>query len=106
MAHRSSTSSRCSTALATGRNAPTPDKKMPRAGKPATVDEYLSRLTAERRTALDALRAIIRAAAPDAEEGISYDVPTYRVNGRMLVSIAAAAAAAGDRAEIDRDRRR
>jgi uncharacterized protein YdhG (YjbR/CyaY superfamily) len=59
--------------------------------KPTTVDEYLSRVTAEQRAALGALRAIIRAAAPGAEECISYDMPTYRVNGRMLVSIAAAA---------------
>ncbi|HEY7894120.1 MAG TPA: DUF1801 domain-containing protein [Gemmatimonadaceae bacterium] len=57
---------------------------------PTTVDEYLARATAEQRAALAALRAIIRAAAPGAEECISYDMPAYRLGGRMLVSFAAA----------------
>ncbi len=59
--------------------------------KPTTIDEYLSRLTAEQRAALAHLRTVIRAAAPDAEECISYDMPTYRLDGRMLLSFAAAA---------------
>ena len=58
--------------------------------KPTTIDEYLSRLTAEQRAALEHVRTIIRAAAPDAEECISYNMPTYRLDGRMLVSFAAA----------------
>ncbi|HEX5179288.1 MAG TPA: DUF1801 domain-containing protein [Gemmatimonadaceae bacterium] len=49
--------------------------------KPATIDAYLARLTAEQRAALERLRTVIRAVAPDAEECISYDMPTYRVNG-------------------------
>ncbi len=59
--------------------------------KPATVDAYLARLTAEQRAALERLRTVIRAAAPGAEECISYDMPTYRLDGRMLLSFAAAA---------------
>lgn len=58
--------------------------------KPTTIDEYLSRLTAEQRAALEHLRTVIRAAAPDAEECISYAMPTYRLDGRMLLSFAAA----------------
>jgi len=59
--------------------------------KPATIDAYLSRLSAEQRAALGRLRAVIRAAVPDAAECISYDMPAYRLDGRMLLSFAAAA---------------
>jgi len=45
------------------------------ATKPRTVDDYLARLTAEQRAALDDLRTIIRTAAPDAEECIGYETP-------------------------------
>jgi uncharacterized protein YdhG (YjbR/CyaY superfamily) len=59
--------------------------------KPTSIDEYLAAVTAEKRAALEALRAEIASAAPDAEECISYDVPTFRLDGKMLVSFAAAA---------------
>lgn len=59
--------------------------------KPTTIDEYLSRVTAEQRVVLAHLRTVIRAAAPDAEECISYDMPAYRLDRRMLLSFAAAA---------------
>lgn len=58
--------------------------------KPSTVDDYLSRLTDPQRSALEKLRRDIRAAAPAAEECISYDVPSYRIGSRLLVSFAAA----------------
>jgi uncharacterized protein YdhG (YjbR/CyaY superfamily) len=59
--------------------------------KPRTVDEYLAPLSHEKRTALQALRKTIRAAAPKAEECISYGIPAYRLGGRMLVAFGAAA---------------
>ena len=59
--------------------------------KPATIDAYLAHLTAEQQAALERLRTVVRAAAPGAEECISYDMPTYRLDGRMLLSFAAAA---------------
>ena len=59
--------------------------------KPTTIDAYLSRLTAEQRAALERLRTVIRSAAPDADECISYDMAAYRLDGRMLLSFAAAA---------------
>lgn len=58
---------------------------------PATIDEYLARVPAEQRAALQALRRTIRAAAPAAEECISYLMPAFR-QGRMLVAFAAAKA--------------
>ena len=56
---------------------------------PATIDAYLASLSEDKRAALQALREVIRAAAPDAEECISYQMPAFKLNG-MLVGFAAA----------------
>lgn len=56
-----------------------------RHGRPAaTVDDYLAAVPDEARAALQDLRATIRAAAPEADEGISYRVPTYRYHGPLV----------------------
>jgi uncharacterized protein YdhG (YjbR/CyaY superfamily) len=52
---------------------------------PKTIDQYLAGLSAEQRAALQRLRRAIRAAAPGAEECISYRIPAFRYEGRMLV---------------------
>ena len=57
--------------------------------KPSSVEQYLASLPVDKRTALERLRATIRAAAPEATETISYQMPAFKVNGRMLVSYAA-----------------
>jgi uncharacterized protein YdhG (YjbR/CyaY superfamily) len=59
--------------------------------KPRDIDEYLAPLGPEKRAALEKLRRAIRSAAPRAEECISYGVPGFRLDGRLLVSFAAAA---------------
>jgi len=53
--------------------------------KAKTVDEYLAAVKPDQRTALAKLRRTIRAAAPKAEESISYGIPAFRLNGRSLV---------------------
>ena len=58
--------------------------------KPKTVDAYLARLSDTQRTALEKLRRDIKAAAPSAEECISYDIPGYCLGSRLLVSFGAA----------------
>jgi uncharacterized protein YdhG (YjbR/CyaY superfamily) len=58
--------------------------------KAATIDEYLARLSSDKRAALQRLRAIIKGAAPRAEECISYQLPAFRLDGRMLVWFGAA----------------
>ena len=58
------------------------------AGKPTTIDEYLAGLSDENRAALERLRKVIRAAAPKAEECISYGLAAFRLNG-MLVGMGA-----------------
>jgi uncharacterized protein YdhG (YjbR/CyaY superfamily) len=59
--------------------------------KPETIDEYLATLDADKRAALERLRKAIRGAAPKAEECISYQIPAFRLDGRMLVFFGAAA---------------
>ncbi|MGH2467947.1 MAG: iron chaperone [Candidatus Limnocylindrales bacterium] len=55
----------------------------------ARIDATLAALPAEQRTALEALRATIAAAAPEAEEMISYGMPAFRYRGRPLVAYSA-----------------
>lgn len=59
------------------------------AGKSKTVDEYLAALDEEKRRALDALRGVIKKAAPSAVEGFAYGVPGFRYQGKTLVTFAA-----------------
>ena len=54
--------------------------------KYANVDEYMAGLPDNRRAAMEQLRSTIRAAAPDATEAISYNMPSFRQDGRFLVS--------------------
>jgi uncharacterized protein YdhG (YjbR/CyaY superfamily) len=58
--------------------------------KPTTIDEYLAALSDDKRAALEKLRKTIKAAAPKAEECISYQLPAFRLNG-MLVAFGATA---------------
>jgi uncharacterized protein YdhG (YjbR/CyaY superfamily) len=59
--------------------------------KPQTHDDYLARVSADKREALQKLRRAIKAAAPKAEECISYQLPAFRLNGKFLVAYGAAA---------------
>jgi uncharacterized protein YdhG (YjbR/CyaY superfamily) len=58
--------------------------------RPTTIDAYLAALPSAQRAALARLRATIRAAAPDAEECISYGMPAFR-QGKPLVAFGASA---------------
>jgi len=51
---------------------------------PNTIDEYLATVSDEHRAALEKLRKQIRAAAPKAEERISYGVPAFFQNGALV----------------------
>lgn len=50
-----------------------------------TTKEYLAAVPADKRAALGKLRREILAAAPGAEECISYGVPAFRLDGKLLV---------------------
>jgi uncharacterized protein YdhG (YjbR/CyaY superfamily) len=57
---------------------------------PATVEDYLASLPADRRAAVETLRQAARAGAPQATESIAYGMPALRSHGRQfLVSYAA-----------------
>jgi len=56
---------------------------------PTTVDEYLASVPEPARSALAKLRRAIAAAAPGAEERISYRIPLYKLNGVHLIGFAA-----------------
>jgi uncharacterized protein YdhG (YjbR/CyaY superfamily) len=49
------------------------------------VDEYLAQFPDEARTILQKVRESIRIAVPDAEESISYGIPTFRENGHLVI---------------------
>ena len=53
--------------------------------KPESVEAYFANLEPERRPALQKLRETIAAAAPRADEGITYGMPGFLVDGRGLV---------------------
>ena len=59
------------------------------AAKPTTIDEYLAAVSAAQRAALQKVRKAIRAAAPKAEECISYQLAAFRLNGKPLVAFGA-----------------
>jgi uncharacterized protein YdhG (YjbR/CyaY superfamily) len=56
---------------------------------PTSVEDYLAALPEESRVALEKLRKTIMAAAPEATETISYQMPAFEDHGRLLVSYAA-----------------
>ncbi|MEX2440507.1 MAG: DUF1801 domain-containing protein [Actinomycetota bacterium] len=58
-------------------------------GAPTSVEDYMASIPAEPRGALEKLRTTIKAAAPDATEAISYQMPAFKDHGSFLVSYAA-----------------
>jgi len=58
-------------------------------GKAKTVARYFRRLTPQKRAALGKIRTAVKAAVPRAEECISYQIPAFRLDGRVLVWYAA-----------------
>jgi uncharacterized protein YdhG (YjbR/CyaY superfamily) len=56
---------------------------------PASVEDYLASIPENARSALENLRKIIKKRVPEAVETISYQIPTFKYNGRMLVAYSA-----------------
>jgi len=54
-----------------------------------TVDDYIAGFPKDVQKILRTIRKTIRAAAPDAEESISYRIPTYKLNGHPVIYFAA-----------------
>ena len=56
--------------------------------RPQTIDEYIAGFPRPVQTVLKRVRRTIRSAVPDAQETISYNIPTYKLNGRALIHFA------------------
>ena len=55
----------------------------------AEIDAYLAGVEEPKRSTLEALRRSILAVVPDAEQGISYGMPAFRVDGAVVAGFAA-----------------
>jgi len=53
------------------------------------IDQYLADLEEPKRSTLQGLRLTILEVVPEAEEGISYQVPAFRVDGKVIAGFAA-----------------
>jgi uncharacterized protein YdhG (YjbR/CyaY superfamily) len=53
-----------------------------------TVDEYIAMQPPATQVVLERVRSAIRKAVPDAEECISYQIPAFRLDGRILLYFA------------------
>jgi len=51
---------------------------------PKDIDDYISRFPADIQAILQKIRAIVREAAPGAVEAISYQMPTFKLNGNLV----------------------
>jgi uncharacterized protein YdhG (YjbR/CyaY superfamily) len=57
----------------------TADRKIPQ-----NIDEYIAGFPAEVQEILESIRTVIKLAAPDAEETISYQMPTFTLKGNLV----------------------
>ena len=55
---------------------------------PKNIDEYIASFPKDVQLLLQQVRATIQKVAPDAEETISYAIPTFKLNGKNLVHFA------------------
>lgn len=53
------------------------------------IDHYLADLEEPKRSTLQRLRQTIREVLPDAEEGMSYRLPAFRIDGKVIAGFAA-----------------
>ena len=55
----------------------------------STIDEYIADFPPEVQVVLQKIRRAIQRAAPKAEEVISYQIPAFKLNGKVLIYFAA-----------------
>ncbi|MFZ2359174.1 MAG: DUF1801 domain-containing protein [Anaerolineae bacterium] len=56
---------------------------------PQTIDEYIAAFPDHVQQILQQIRQTIHEAAPDAQEAISYQMPTFKLHGRSVVHFGA-----------------
>jgi uncharacterized protein YdhG (YjbR/CyaY superfamily) len=54
-----------------------------------TINEYIESFPENVQSVLEKLRATVQQASPEAVESISYDMPTFKLNGERLVYFSA-----------------
>jgi uncharacterized protein YdhG (YjbR/CyaY superfamily) len=59
-------------------------KPVYRTGRFETIDEYIQTFPKDTQKILEQVRQTIKEAAPDAEEAISYQIPTFKLNGNLV----------------------
>src|SRR5688500_8039081 len=52
--------------------------------RPTNIDEYIQSFPDNIQSVLQQVRKTIRSAAPEAEEVISYAIPTFKLNGNLV----------------------
>jgi uncharacterized protein YdhG (YjbR/CyaY superfamily) len=62
--------------------------KTPPRTPPRTIDEYIAVQPAATQIALERVRGAIGKAVPDAEECISYQIPAFKLHGRVMLYFA------------------
>lgn len=70
---------------------PVPRKLLDEMRREPAIDEYLARVSPKSRAQLQALRKTIHAIVPDVEECISYRMPAFRYEGRIIAGFSATA---------------
>ena len=51
---------------------------------PTSIDRYIAGLAIDVQEIMQNIRSTIRKAAPDAEEAIAYQIPTFKLNGNLV----------------------
>ena len=69
-------------------SAPTTPTVRPTDARVVTVDEYLDGAPEPQRSTLHELRSMLVSILPDADEGLSYGVPVFKVGGRAVAGYA------------------
>lgn len=59
--------------------------------KASSIDTYLETLEISKRVVLEKIRETIHSVVPGAEECISYGIPAFRLNGKIVVAMGATA---------------
>ncbi len=54
-----------------------------------TIDEYLENVTPSQKAELERIRQLVKSLAPEAEEVISYNMPTFKYKGKSIIHFAA-----------------
>ena len=49
-----------------------------------TIDEYITSFPKDVQKKLESIRQIINKSAPEAEETINYQIPTFKLNGHLV----------------------